>query len=240
MNKLKKTIIVTGGTKGIGLALVQKFYAEGYDIITCSRNFDDLQQLTKELVAINKDNTIQTFVADLSKIDDCKKFVDFVLTHTTSIDALINNTGYFLPGQIHTEDDRTLTTMIETNLYSAYYVTKGLVSNMIENKSGHIFNICSTASIMAYSNGGSYCISKFALLGMSKVLREELKFTGVKVTAILPGATRTASWAGLIDELPEDRLMDPSDVAMAIYTCFILAPNATVEELLIRPQLGDL
>lgn len=98
--------------------------------------------------------------------------------------------------------------------------------------------MCSTASIVPYVNGGSYCISKFALLGMSRVLREEMKPFGVKVTAVLPGATLTASWDGT--DLPKERFMQPEDVAEAIWTAYSLSPNSVLEELLIRPQLGDI
>jgi short-subunit dehydrogenase len=109
---------------------------------------------------------------------------------------------------------------------------------MMEAKKGHIFTICSTASIMAYPNGGSYCISKFALYGMTKVLREEMKPHNVKVTAVLPGATFTDSWKGV--DLPEERFIDSMDIAESIWATYSLSPRAVVEEILIRPQLGDL
>ena len=91
---------------------------------------------------------------------------------------------------------------------------------------------------MAYENGGSYCISKFALYGMSKVLREELKESKIKVTSVLPGATFTASWEGA--DIPEERFMKARDVAEMVYSTFKLSPQSVVEDLLIRPQLGDL
>ena len=128
--------------------------------------------------------------------------------------------------------------MINTNLYSAYHITKGLVSSMIENRKGHIFNICSTASVMPYVNGGSYCISKYAMYGMTKVLREELKDHNIKVTAILPGATFTSSFEGT--DLPEERFMKPLDVSETVYAASMLSPSACVEEITLRPQLGDL
>jgi short-subunit dehydrogenase len=150
--------------------------------------------------------------------------------------VLVNNAGYFVPGSVLDEPSGTLESMIETNLYSAYYTTRGL-SNQIKT-GGHIFNMCSIASIKAYPNGGSYAISKFALLGFSKVLREELKPAGVRVTAILPGATKTDSWAG--STLPDSRFMKPEDVAEAVFSAWSLSPHSVVEELLIRPQLGDI
>jgi short-subunit dehydrogenase len=98
--------------------------------------------------------------------------------------------------------------------------------------------MCSIASIKAYPNGGSYAISKFALLGFSKCLREELKSFNIRVTAIMPGATLTASWEGV--DLPEERFMRVEDVADTIYGAYSLSGRSVVEEIIIRPQLGDL
>ncbi|MEQ8240517.1 MAG: SDR family NAD(P)-dependent oxidoreductase, partial [Cyclobacteriaceae bacterium] len=128
--------------------------------------------------------------------------------------------------------------LINTNLYSAYHVTRGIVPSMKERKTGYVFNICSTASITAYANGGSYCISKFAMYGMSKVLREELKPHGIKVTSVMPGATLTASWEGA--DIPNERFVKAEDVAAMVFSTFMLSDRAVVEDLVIRPQLGDL
>ncbi len=151
---------------------------------------------------------------------------------------LINNAGYFVPGEISTEPEGNLQSMIEANLYSAYHVTRGLVSQMKELRSGHIFNMCSIASFQAYENGGSYAISKFALLGFSKCLREELKEHRIKVTAVMPGATKTRSWEGT--DLPDERFMKAADVADTVFAAYSLSPNTVVEEIIIRPQLGDI
>jgi NADP-dependent 3-hydroxy acid dehydrogenase YdfG len=98
--------------------------------------------------------------------------------------------------------------------------------------------MCSIASVAAYPNGGAYSISKFALLGFSKNLREEMKKKGVKVTAILPGAAWSDSWRGA--DFPENRLMQASDIAKTVWACYDLSDAAVVEEILMRPQLGDL
>jgi len=91
---------------------------------------------------------------------------------------------------------------------------------------------------MSYPNGGSYTISKFAQLGFSKALREEMKPHGIKVTSIMPGATWSASWGDAPFAL--DRLMPPEDVAQAVVMCTKMGPSSVVEEIIIRPQLGDL
>ena len=144
----------------------------------------------------------------------------------------------FLPGSIATEEAGVLEKLTETNVYSAYHLTRGLLPYMLKQQSGHIFMMCSTASITAYTNGGSYCITKFALLGMAKVLRQELKDQHIKVTAILPGATYTDSWQGT--DLPRERFMEAQDVADAIIAAAQLSPSAVIEEILMRPMAGDI
>jgi short-subunit dehydrogenase len=109
---------------------------------------------------------------------------------------------------------------------------------MMAEKSGHIFTICSIASLAAYPNGGAYSISKFALLGLTKNLRRELMPHNIKVTAIIPGAVYTDSWKGSGVEV--NRIMEVEDIASLIYHTSRLSPQATVEEIVIRPQLGDL
>ncbi len=235
MNKL---LIVTGGTKGIGRALIEKFASAGLDIITCARNSKELKQLKSDIESSYPSIQLYTFKADLSKKEETMDFASFIKDHKRPVEILINNTGVYLPGKIHTEKSGMLEQMINTNLYSAYHLSRSLIPSMIKKKQGYIFNICSTASIMPYINGGSYCISKYALLGMTKVLREELKEYNIKVTAVLPGATKTASWEGV--ELPDERFIKPMDIAESIYSVYKLSPNTVVEELLIRPQLGDI
>jgi short-subunit dehydrogenase len=152
--------------------------------------------------------------------------------------VVINNAGQFLPGSIADEDEGVLEKMIATNLYSAYYLTKALLPAMVANKKGHIFNICSIASLQAYPNGGSYGISKFAMLGFNKNLREELKPTGIKVTAVMPGAVYTDSWSG--SGVDPQRIMEAEDIAKMIYAATGLSTQAVVEDIVLRPQLSDL
>jgi short-subunit dehydrogenase len=230
--------VITGGTKGIGRAAVERFLTGGFDIVTCARNNDDLKNLQEEHQQRFPDAKLHYLQADLSVRKDIDALLTFIESLGRPTDVLINNTGVFIPGQIHNEEEGTLEKTMETNLYSAYHLTRGLIKDMMEKKNGYIFTICSTASITAYPNGGSYCISKFALYGMTKVLREEMKPHNVKVTAVLPGATLTDSWKGV--DLPEERFIDPRDVAEAIWSTYSLSSRAVVEEILIRPQLGDL
>ncbi|HEY5692171.1 MAG TPA: SDR family oxidoreductase [Cyclobacteriaceae bacterium] len=234
MNKL---IIVTGGTKGIGRAIIEKFAADHFDVFTCARSEKDLKVL-KEEVENKYKVKLQYHAADLSDRAAVEGFAKVVLALERPINVLVNNAGYFEPGLITEEREGALEKMIETNLYSAYHLTRALIGSMKNAKAGYVFNICSVASLFAYPNGGSYSISKFALLGFSKVLREETKQFGIRVTAIIAGATLTDSWAN--SDLPRSRFMKPEDVADAIFGAYSLSPQSVVEELIIRPQLGDI
>ncbi len=190
-------IIITGATKGIGKAIAEKFASEGFDLTICSRNNDDLKTFKKELRSQYPNIEVLTKVADMRKKKDVLAFADFIKKNWQEVDVLVNNAGLFIPGEISQEDDGALEMMIETNLYSAYHLTRALLPIMLKKSNGHIFNMCSIASLIAYPNGGSYSISKFALLGFSKVLREELKAKGIKVTSILPvllGRTVGQGW----------------------------------------------
>lgn len=234
---MKSSIVVTGGTKGIGRAIINLFADKGFDIITCSRSQADLEVLDAEIKLKYPNVVVNTIVADLSKKEETQIFSDFVKTNVHALKVLVNNAGSFVPGGITEEKDGDFEQMIDTNLSSAYHVTRSLITSVKDAK-GHVFNMCSTASIMPYVNGGSYCISKYALLGMTKVLREEMKPFDVKVTAIMPGATLTTSWES--SELPEERFMKADDVAHAIWGAYAMSPRSVVEEILIRPQLGDI
>ncbi len=233
-----KTAVVTGGTKGIGKAIIERFMQEGFDVIACARNAKDLEKLTADMESSGHAGKLYTQATDMSKKEEVDRFIDFVHNKTNAPDVVVNNAGVFIPGAIHSEDEGNLELMINTNLYSAYHLTRGLISGMMAKKSGDIFNICSVASAMAYANGGSYSISKFAMYGMSKGLREEMKPHGVRVTAVLPGATLTASWDGI--DLPADRFIKPEDVANAVWSAHCMSPNTVIEDIVIRPQLGDI
>lgn len=230
-------IIVTGASKGIGKAIAEKFAVEGNTLLLCSRGEKSLYDTVNELQTEYPSCIIKGMSCDMSNKEEVLAFAEWCLKYGTP-DILVNNAGQFIPGSIHNEDEGILEQMIQTNLYSAYYLTRALLPSMIQQSSGHIFNICSIASLNAYANGGSYSISKFALLGFSKNLREELKPKGIKVTSVMPGATLSASWDGF--DIDPNRIMEVNDVAEMIVAASKLSPMAVVEDIVMRPQLGDL
>lgn len=238
MSERIKNIVVTGGTKGIGRAVIEKFAHAGYEILTCARKENDLASLARDISGVYPQSKIYTYCADLSKKDGVISFGDWVLGMVDSVDVLINNAGVFIPGSLLDEAEGNLELMINTNLYSVYHLTRLLMPPMLKTQNSDIFNICSVASLKAYTNGGSYSISKFALYGFSQNLRFELQDKGIRVVSVMPGATLTASWEGV--DLPESRFIKASDVAESIWSAHQLSRNTVIEDIVIRPQLGDI
>ena len=234
-------VIVTGASRGIGRAIAERFAAAGNGLYLCARDEMQLGETATSLKQRFPKAIVRFLPADLSKKEDVLRFANWVLQQTAGSvgpTIIVNNAGTFIAGSIWNEEEGILEKMLHTNLYSAYHLTRALLPRMMEDAQGHIFNICSIASLQAYKNGGAYSISKFALLGFSRNLREEMKPHGIKVTAVLPGAVYTDSWKG--SGVSEQRIMEATDIASLIYTAATLSPQATVEDIVIRPQLGDL
>ena len=220
-------VVITGASKGFGRAIATLFAAHGHSLFICARNEVALYKTMEELLTRYPDVKIKAKARDLSKKDEAEDFGQWLLANAINIDVLVNNAGRFIPGSIHNEEAGALEEMIQTNLYSAYHLTRVLLPAMMRRKSGHIFNICSTASMEAYANGGAYSISKFALHGFSKNLREELKPYQVKVTSVFPGAAYTDSWSG--SGIDPKRIMEAGDIAHMLYAASQLSPQACVE-----------
>lgn len=233
-------IVITGASKGLGKAIAEAFAQDGsgHSFFLCARNAAELEATGRYLQERFPQNKVHTKTCDVSDKTALQQFVEWINGYTAKIDILVNNAGVYLPGSAYGEDDGMLEKLVEVNLYSAYHLTRMILPGMVSSRSGHVFNICSIASIMAYPNGGAYSISKFALYGFSKNLREEMKPHGIKVTHVLPGAAYTDSWSG--SGVDPKRIMEAADVARMIHAAAQLSPQACVEEIILRPQLGDL
>lgn len=230
--------IITGATKGIGKAIAKVFIQNGFDLAICSRTYADLEALkTKWNIDFPKQ---QIFIqqVDVKEKFQLQDFVNNIKSTFTELNVLVNNAGLFIPGNILDEDDSGLEEMIAVNLYSIYYLSRMVAPIMMQNKKGHIFNVSSIAATRAYPNGGSYSISKYAVKGFSDNLRYELTNHNVKVTTLTPGAVWTDSWIG--SGVEEERIMKSSDIAAMVWTAYQLSPSAVVENIVFRPQLGDL
>ncbi len=230
-------VVITGASRGIGKAIAEIFAANGHNLFLCARGEVALYKTLEELITRYPSVTIKARPADLSKQKEAIEFGNWCLSFAVP-DILINNAGIFQPGSVNNEPNGLLESQVATNLYSAYHFTRTVLPAMMKRKSGHIFNICSIASLNAYENGGAYSISKYALHGFSKNLREEMKSLNIKVTAVFPGAVLTDSWGDFDNS--SHRIMEANDIAKMVYAASQLSPAACVEDIVMRPQLGDL
>lgn len=230
--------VITGASRGIGKAVAALFALHGYNLYLSARNEEGLLQTIEELKTRFPNVVIDGMAGDIGKKAQAQLLGQWVLNNCDTIDVLVNNAGSFIPGNVSDEPDGAMETMLDVNLLSAYHLTRTLLPKMITSGTGHIFTICSVASLAAYPNGGAYSISKYALLGFTKNLRRELQPTGIKVSAVIPGAAFTDSWKS--SGLPAERFMEAEDIAHMIYATTQLSPQAVVEEIIMRPQPGDI
>ncbi len=235
---MKKYCVISGGSKGIGLAIANRLAGEGYNLALLARTLEDLENAAQSIRKRNPDIEVVIRQIDVTSKESLSKFADFLADKWSHVDVLINNAGTYTPGGVLTEEDGALEHMFMTNCFSAYYLTRFIYPLIKKSSSGHIFNMCSIASLNAYPNGGAYGISKYAMYGFSKNLREELKPGGIRVTSILPGATWTDSWSG--SGIEPSRIMEANDIAEAVVSALRMSPGTVVEDIVLRPQLGDL
>ena len=223
--------VITGATKGIGRAIALKLAQSGYNLALCARTESDLIGLKTELELYGIKALVK--VSDFSRKADVLSFIAFVKSSFDNIDVVVNNAGVFLPGSLLNESDENFELYQNLNLNSAYYTAKEFGKIMRNQRSGHIFNICSIASKTVVENAGSYSVTKAAMLSLNNVLRKELAQYNVKVTAILPGSTLTASWDGTT--INPAKFVQPEDVANALHAILNLSSGANVDEIILTP-----
>lgn len=232
------TALITGATKGIGRALAETFAEHGCHLVLSARNEKALKAIQATFTEKYPEISVFIKAADLKQVTQVEELIQFVNDACPKLDVLINNAGIFYQAPLLEEPENRLSEMMDLNLFAPYYLCRAFAPQMRTNGQGHIFNICSIASQTVFPGSGSYAITKFALLGLTKALRQELLDSKVKVTAVLPGATWTASWEA--SGVPPERLMAAKEVAEAVWQVWKIGPSAVVEEIVLRPQLGDL
>src|SRR5665213_2700246 len=181
-----KIIAITGGTDGIGKALVEQFLKMGATVGTCARNEEKLSDLKIEF----SQKPLFTMVADVSKEEDCKNFIEKTLEKFSRIDVLINNAGISMRALFKDTDLSTLKKVMDINFWGTVYCTKFALDSIIENK-GTIVGVSSVAGYRGLPGRSGYSASKFALNGWLEAIRTELLETGVNVMWVCPGFTQS-------------------------------------------------
>jgi short-subunit dehydrogenase len=232
-----KNAIITAATKGMGRAIAIAFAKEGVNLAICSRTGDDLLAFKNELAAINPNIKVFTSVIDCSVKQQVLNFAAAAENELGAISIIVNNVGIYTWSSILDDEEDAFQKHVNINLGTAYELYRYFGKKLIAAKTGHIFSICSVASINPLPEAGIYSVTKYALLGLSKVMRTELQPHGVKVTAIIPGSTLTNSWAGM--QVDKDKMVLPEDIASAIINAYKMSAGANIEEILIKPTYGQ-
>ncbi|WP_169084215.1 3-ketoacyl-ACP reductase [Paenibacillus sp. PL91] len=213
MELKNRSAIITGAGKGIGKAVAIALAAEGVNLGLVARTSSDLEALQAELT--NKYGVkVVIAKADVSVKSDVDQAVAALKDSLGSIDILINNAGIASFGTVLDMDPEQWERIIQTNVMGTYYVTRAALPTMLEQSSGSIINIASTAGERGFATGSAYCASKFAVIGLTEALMQEVRKSNIRVTALTPSTVNTelASNAGLkIGD--EDRMMQAEDVA---------------------------
>jgi len=232
-----RVALITGATRGIGLAIAQALAAESCDLILTGRDHETLMRIGREL----RSKKIQTMVhaCNVRDPNSVNALFESVRGQFKRLDVLINNAGIAhknlpverLPYPVWKE-------VIETNLDGMFLVTQGALAIM--KRGGTIVNNLSIAANRVFAGSAAYNASKHGALGLTNTLREELRPKGIRVIGLLPGATDTDIWKTLWPEAPRSKMMSPATVAQAVVSAILLPPDAIVENLEILPTSGAL
>lgn len=230
-------IAITGASQGIGAAIAAQFaeHVPGARLALVARNADKLAQVRDHCRALKA--RAEAFPTDVAEPAQVEAMARDVLALYGRVDVLINNAGVWRGAPAEQLDVTSFNAVIQADLVSVFAVTRAFLPGMIERGCGDIFNMSSTAGLHGFPNNAAYCAAKHGVTGLSKVLRAELRDKGIRVCCVHPGPTASPSWDGTGVGL--ERLMPTEDVARAFLEIYRLSRNTVVEEIVLRPQLGD-
>jgi NAD(P)-dependent dehydrogenase (short-subunit alcohol dehydrogenase family) len=230
-------IVITGASQGIGAAVAEAFAAlPGATLALLARNPARLEAVA--LRCRQQGAVAQAYPCDVTNDTAVQQTATTVLRDLGPPDVLVNNAGVFQPGSLLETTPADFRAQLAINLTSAFVVTQAFLPSMMAARRGTLFFLASIASLRAYPGGVAYGTAKHGLLGLARAVREETKPFGLRVTAVLPGATWTPSWDGT--PLPESRFMPAEDIARTLVDIYQLSDRTVVEEVLLRPQPGDI
>lgn len=226
-----KVALVTGASRGIGLAVARSLGRLGAKVSICARDPRKLELAANELQ--REGATVLAEPADVTRASDVAALVSKTEKSLGPIEILVNNAGigYFAP--THLADEATWDTVLDTNLKSVFLVSRAVATGMIERRSGHIINIASLAGKNSFAGGGIYCASKWGLLGLTECMAEDLRPYGIRVSAICPGSVAT-DFSPHAGKDPR-KMLQPEDIAHAVEMIVTQAPQSFISEILLRP-----
>jgi NAD(P)-dependent dehydrogenase (short-subunit alcohol dehydrogenase family) len=232
-----KVVLITGASRGIGLALARALASEGCDLIICGRNAAQLTQVETELT--RKNIRVLALTCDVRDKASVAEMFKAIRKNFERLDILINNVGVTHPQvPIRQLPSKDWNDVIASTLTGMFLVTKHALPMM--TRGATIVNMLSVSAKQAFPGQAAYNSAKHGALGFTNTLREELRAEGIRVIAVLPGPTETPIWDTLWPEAPREKMIKPETVAQAVMDALTLPPDSTVEEIVIRPITGSL
>jgi len=210
-----KSALVTGGTKGIGLAIAQALLDQGARVFICARNRDEVDQTVREL-GERYGGRAYGARCDLRDAQQVKAMFKLAVDDMGGLDILVNNAGVGSHSSVENMEQGEWQRTIETNLSGVFYCSHEAIPLMKQRGGGYIINIGSLAGKQAFAGGAAYCASKFGLVGFSEALMQEVRYDHIKVSYIMPGSVNTGfSRSGREDPETTWKLL-PEDVAAVV------------------------
>ncbi len=235
---MKPVVLITGASQGIGAAIAKVFAREvrGVRLALVARSGKNLKGVARACAKLGA--TAEIFPCDVSDEAAVAALTKAVTKRFGAVEVLINNAGKFAGAPFTKMSVADFDLMLSANLRSVFLVSRAFVPGMVKRGRGDVFNMSSIAGLGAYPGGAGYCAAKFGVTGLSKVMRAELRDQGVRVCCVHPGATISPSWKGSGVDLA--RLMPAEDIARAFLDVYRLSRRTVVEEIILRPQGGDI
>ncbi len=229
-----KVILVTGASRGIGLATAQALGAEGARLVLVAKGRAALKR-----AAHGVPGAVLALAADLTSPAEVKRLFTTVRQRFRRLDVLVNCAGVFAYKPFEKTTWEDWRSNIENNLTSVFLTTKAALPLLARSR-GHIVNVLSISSIQAFPNCSAYCASKYGALGLTRVLREELRARDIRVTGIIPGSTNTRMKKEFDFPVRGEDLLQPEDVAACVLGALVQPGRAMVEEVVVMPSGGKL
>jgi short-subunit dehydrogenase len=230
---------IVGGSRGIGYACAEALGKEGYDLVISSRRRSELEDAAATLRSSAA--SVLSVPCDIAKENNVKAAYTAIVEHCGEGPHVLVNSAGISPWSTFSETStEEFDSVIAINTRGVFLTSREVLPAMYEREEGTIVQILSVASIKGYKNGAAYVASKFAALGFTNALREEARQHGVRVIAVLPGATETELWGASEREEFHERMMQPEDVAQAVVAALREPNRALMEEILLRPIQGDI
>lgn len=232
----ERVVILTGAARGIGRAIATELLEAGFFTVLCSKSHQGVDSLEAEISSFAGKFMISSI--DISVEDEVRRFISSVAERKGRVDVLINNAGVVYTGPIEETDTEQWNEMMAVNARGPFLMVKHSLPLMTAGS--HIVNIGSNASKKGFPGWAAYCASKFAVLGFTNALREEVRGRGIKVSAVLPGPTKTDIWDSLGEKWDKAKMMSPEITAKTVLSVINQPLEANIDEIDIVPSTGNL